>query len=469
QPCRFDCGKDYDVFYCKPAPDGLPSAEACLITGITPQRCEAEGVSEAEFAARIHSRFARPGTVSLGYNSLHFDDEVTRFLFWRTLNDPYGREWRDGCSRWDIYPLALAYFALRPEGIVWPEADPKPGDDPQARRHTFRLEKLSEANRLEHLHAHDAASDVEATIGLARLMASAQPRLWRWAFENRGKAKVKAALESRKPCLWIDPYAGQARGFIRLVGLVELAGNDAYVWDLAEDPGALAGLSAEDIRARTYASKEEAEAAGGRLGLHRIKVNAMPFVCNALGVLSPERRARFGVDLEAARARHARLLELAPRVRAVVAEAMAGRGFDDGEGGPDADEALYAGEIPKEGRLMAEAQRLAKDPRLLAERCAGGRLHFEDGRLNELLFRMRARCWPETLSEAERERWREHCAGRVLPGLEAYFEELERLQAAADEAREKEEITEEAWERRQEVLGDLYDWAERLQAFAAGE
>ena len=110
-----------DVFYCDCAPDYLPSPEACLITGITPQVAHARGGQcEAEFARRIREVFRTPGTVSIGYNSLRFDDEVTRFLFWRNLMDPYAREWDDGCSRWDLFPLVQALWALRPAGIVWP-------------------------------------------------------------------------------------------------------------------------------------------------------------------------------------------------------------------------------------------------------------------------------------------------------------------------------------------------------------
>ncbi len=87
------------TIYCRPPTDRLPDPQACLLTGITPQRCAAEGLAEHEFAAQVLAALGAPGTVGVGYNTIRFDDEFTRFLFWRNLIDPYAREWRDGCGR----------------------------------------------------------------------------------------------------------------------------------------------------------------------------------------------------------------------------------------------------------------------------------------------------------------------------------------------------------------------------------
>ena len=158
------------MLYCQPSPDYLPDAQSCLITGITPQICIERGISEARFAAEIEWQFSQSNTIGVGYNSIRFDDEFTRFLFWRNLIDPYAREWQNGCGRWDILDLARTAHALRPEGIVWPT-----GDDG---RPSFRLERLAAANGIAHDAAHDALSDVRATIGLARLIRERQPRLF---------------------------------------------------------------------------------------------------------------------------------------------------------------------------------------------------------------------------------------------------------------------------------------------------
>ena len=105
------------MLHCQPAADSLPDPESCLLTGITPQHCLEQGVPELAFAAAIETQLAKPGTVGVGYNSIRFDDEVTRFLFWRNLIDPYAREWQNGCGRWDLLDVVRATCALRPEGI----------------------------------------------------------------------------------------------------------------------------------------------------------------------------------------------------------------------------------------------------------------------------------------------------------------------------------------------------------------
>ncbi len=67
------------VLFCQPAADFLPHPDACMVTGITPQQADAEGVPENQFIAQIHAELSRPGTCGVGYNSIRFDDEVTRY------------------------------------------------------------------------------------------------------------------------------------------------------------------------------------------------------------------------------------------------------------------------------------------------------------------------------------------------------------------------------------------------------
>ena len=145
---------------CRPAPDYLPDPASCLVTGITPQHCLQHGLAEQAFAARIHAALSQAGTIGVGYNSIRFDDEFTRFLFWRNLIDPYGREWQDGCGRWDLLDVMRLAHALRPDDIHWPQHENGTT--------SFRLEHLSAANGLQHDSAHDALSDVRATLEIGR-------------------------------------------------------------------------------------------------------------------------------------------------------------------------------------------------------------------------------------------------------------------------------------------------------------
>ncbi|MEA5096980.1 MAG: exodeoxyribonuclease I, partial [Burkholderiaceae bacterium] len=241
------------VLYCRPLPDYLPDAQSCLITGITPQICVERGLPEYRFAAEIERAFSQPNTIGVGYNSIRFDDEFTRFLFWRNLVDPYAREWQNGCGRWDIMDLVRTAHALRPEGIEWPM-----GDDGKP---SFRLEKLSVANGIEHDAAHDALSDVRATIGLARLIRERQPRLFDYCLGLRDKKRVadeiglQLAPELRRPFLHVSGMFSTDRGCIAL--MLPLAQhptnkNEIIAWDLSADPEELLSLDAETIRDRMF-------------------------------------------------------------------------------------------------------------------------------------------------------------------------------------------------------------------------
>lgn len=176
-----------ETFYCKQSTDYLPSPEAILITGITPQLANLKGLPETEFMGRIHTLFSQANTCVAGYNSLRFDDEVTRYGFYRNFIDPYAREWQNGNTRWDIIDLVRACYAFRPDGIHWPlKEDGSP---------SFKLEHLTQANGLSHEKAHDAMSDVYATIAMAKLIKEKQPKLYQYYFELRRKQAVSAQID----------------------------------------------------------------------------------------------------------------------------------------------------------------------------------------------------------------------------------------------------------------------------------
>ncbi len=250
------------MMFCRPAPDYLPEPEACLLTGIVPQQCLAQGMAEHAFAAEIESELAFPGTIGVGYNSIRFDDEVTRFLFWRNLIDPYAREWQNECGRWDLLDVLRCTFALRPDGIEWPRKD---DDQP-----SFRLEDLTRANGLAHDAAHDALSDVRATIAMARLVKARQPRLWDFCLRLRSKQAVidemNRAQQAGQPFLHVSGMYGTSRGCLALVWPLAphpTNKNELIVWDLAADPSELFQLGADaDPRATVRAQRRAAGRSG---------------------------------------------------------------------------------------------------------------------------------------------------------------------------------------------------------------
>jgi len=459
-----------DVWYCDCAPDYLPNPEACLVTGLTPQAVHEKGaLCEAKFAEKINKVFCEPNTVSIGYNSNAFDDEITRHLFWRNLIEPYEREFRNGCSRWDLLPVVRAVWALRPEGIVWPEVE-----DEQGRRVSFRLEHLSAANGLEHRHAHDAMSDVEATIGLARLIAERQPRFWQWAFENRTKEKVNAALFSGMPSVWIDSSIGQKLGYIRIVLPICLNPKypkEAIVWDCREDPEVLRTLTPETIRHLAWEGRKVLAEDELPLALKRMKMNAAPFVCSNLKVLNAAVCERFSIDLEAVLANARKLAAICSELVGPITLSLERK--DESEP-HDADCALYDGLVDKSCREVLSRVR-SSTPESLAELVGEGRVHFSDERLEELLWRMRARNWPQTLTETESLRWKAFCAARlkgIVAGtlsLTEYFNRIDALVEENDESLDAGRIDEAHFESRQAVLEALYNWGEYVGEFSSVE
>ena len=438
------------TLYCQPAPDTLPDPESCLLTGITPRVCMARGVPENAFAAAIEAQLAKPGTIGVGYNSIRFDDEVTRFLFWRNLIDPYAREWQNQCGRWDLLDVVRCAYALRPDGISWPTH----GDG----RPSFKLEHLTVANGIAHEAAHDALSDVRATVALARLIKDKQPKLWDFCLRLRKKDAVTEemanAQKAGQPFLHVSGMYPPDRGCIAVVWPLAphpTNKNEVIVWDLAEDPGVLQALNAETIRLRMFSRADALPEGMTRLPIKTIHLNKSPVVIGNLKTLRPEMAVRWGIDIVQAR-KHA---DVAAHQTALLA-GLWPEVFERSptEGTPDVDEDLYGGFVGNDDRRLLQRLR-GLPPQMLAEQ----RPAFADGRLTELLFRYRARNFPQTLTDAEQQQWHEYRAHRLHDGagggltLAAFFERIDQLGEA---------LLDPDDERAQDILGDLVDYATEI-------
>jgi len=380
------------VIYCRPADDVLPHPDACLITGLTPQRALAEGVIEAEFYAAIHQQLAQPGTCALGYNTLRFDDEFTRYGLYRNFYDPYGREWQNGNSRWDVIDMVRLTRALRPEGIEWPARE-----DGET---SFRLEHLTAANGIEHAGAHDALADVRATIALARLVRERQRRLYDFVFSHRDKVSAARLLDLRRrePVLHVSSRYPARHGCLAVVlPLLQhpTNRNAVVVYDLRHDPTPLLSLDAEPVRRLVYTSADALAEGEERIPLKLVHLNKCP-VLAPLATLTPEAAERWAIDLGRAQA-HREALLAAPDLATKLTAVYSDNPFPPTD---DPDQALYAGFLSDADRARCERVRRTPPDRLA--RLVG---EFEDARLPELLFRYRARNWPETLSAEERARW----------------------------------------------------------------
>lgn len=387
------------TLYCRPADDFLPQPDACLVTGITPQMALERGLPEAEFIARIHEEFIRPYTCVSGYNSIRFDDEVTRNTLYRNFYDPYAREWQNGNSRWDIIDLVRVTHALRPQGIQWPKREDGAT--------SFRLEDLTAANELDHRAAHDALSDVQATIDIARLIRQRQPRLYDYVFRHRGKQAVRDLIDVARhtPVLHVSSMYPAELGCIALV--VPLAmhpthSNEIIVYDLREDPLPFVHLSPEALRERLFTRQADLPEGVGRLPVKTIHLNKCPVVVPAK-TLTPEAAERWQIDAVTSQL-HLQSLEAHPHFVQNLSQAFAERSYEPEK---DPDLMLYSGGFfGNDDRRRMEMIR-ATSPESLAELA----LNFDDPRIPEMLFRYRARNYPETLGPEEQRDWAEyrHC------------------------------------------------------------
>lgn len=433
------------VLYARPALDLLPQPEACLVTGITPQIALAKGVIESQFAARIESELGRPGTCGAGYNSIRFDDEVTRNLLYRNLRDPYAREWRDGNSRWDLIDTLRLAHALRPEGIHWPSRDD--GNT------SFRLQDLADANGIAHVAAHDALADVHATIDLARLLKRRKPRLFDYALRLRDKRLVRDLLTKGQPLLHCSARYPATLGCIAPILAVAPHpdnGNGVICFDLREDPALLLELPVEEIRERLFVPARDLPAGIRRIPLKTVHVNRAPILA-PLATLSPEAAGRWSIDPDLVQRRARIAIAHAAAIRGRV---QAAHQAPEAPGSSDPDLLLYRGGFISDGdrRLLEDLHRLS--PGGLAR----ARPPFTDPRLPEMLLRYRARNWPETLNPHERDAWDSYRLRRLTDPEGGGSITIEPYQRRLSELLESQSCNPASLE----VLEALSDWGETV-------
>ena len=436
------------TLYCAPAPDVLPHPEACLITGIAPQDTARNGAIEAEFAAAVHELQVEPGTCTAGYNSIRFDDEINRNLFYRNFFDPYEHAWKHGNTRWDIMDLARACYALRPDGIEWPR-----GDDGVP---SFKLDRLAPANHLKQDRAHDALSDVEATLALARLLRQKQPRLYEWHFALRDKKRAAAplaqALPELQPLLHVSGRYRAERGCLAMI--VPLTEHPAragtfIVADLDVDPGTWMNLDPDELTERMFTRRADLPDDVERPPLKEVHTNKSPFLA-PLSVLQGVESARIALDsetclrnLEAIRTCDG-LVERVRQAFAANAERWPAR--------EDPERMLYAGFPSPADKRRCEVVRATPPGQL-------GTAHFDfdDPRYDELLFRYRARNWPDSLDAGERERWRSFVQDKLTRDTETTTLTLPEYRAVIERLRMESPPGE-----RQVLLDRLQAWGEAV-------
>ncbi|WP_241242256.1 exodeoxyribonuclease I [Thalassotalea sp. G2M2-11] len=399
-----------EMFYCQPPQDYLPQPEAALVTGITPQKAQQQGLTEAEFTARIHQLFSEPNTCVAGYNNIRFDDEVTRYLLYRNFYDPYAREWQNGNSRWDIIDMVRACYALRPEGIHWPTVtNEQTGEEVVS----FRLELLTKANGISHEAAHDAMSDVYATIAMAKLIKEKQPKLYHYIFNLRNKKQVSELIDvyNMTPIVHTSSKVPSIHGctsWFAPVAYHPVNKNAVIAVDLARDPTPLFDLTSDEIKTRLYTRYDELADDELPIPVKLIHINKCPVVAPAKTLL-PENAERLAIPRELC-LQHLAQLKQHAEIREKLTDVFTNEDYQDEQ--PEAEQALYGGNFFSHSD-KAQMEILHQ---LAPEKLGDHPFNFQDERLPTLLFRYRARNYPLTLSAEEQQKWQSYCQSKLQYG-----------------------------------------------------
>lgn len=403
-----------DNILVKVTPDILPQPDAVLVHGITPQQTLIEGITEAELVKYLTSQVFTKDTIAVGFNNIRFDNDFIRFLFWRNFNDAYEWVWKDGCSTWDLLDVVRMTRALRPEGIKWPFAsDGKPSN---------KLELLTAVNGLDHKDAHDALSDVRASIALAKLLKDKQPKLFDYLLKHRDKKLVGPLVSSGKPIVYTSGrYPSE---FEKTTVAVMVAQKDdksgALMYDLRIDPDEFKGLTAAELAKRWAARGEDVP----YFPVKTLGYNKCPAVAPLEVLEAGDGWAKLQLHKEVVQ-QHLKKLQAASGFGDKLLQALdimwpkrqAGL-VDDPQ---KVDGQLYDGFVSDDDKTKMSAARAA----------AGGLngLEFKDDRLNLLLPLYKARNYPKLLNDGEQAVWEGFRRQRLIDSGQAhtFFKRLEEL------------------------------------------
>lgn len=416
--------------------DVLPEPDAVLITGITPQKTLEEGITEAEFLRLFMQEIATPDTIFTGFNTVRFDDEFMRYAMYRNFYDPYEWQWQDGKSRWDLLDVVRMTRALRPDGINWPFAsDGKP---------TNRLELITALNGLDHQAAHDALSDVQATIAVARLIRDKQPKLFDYLLTIRDKKAVAKLVLAGKPFVYTSGRLNALTEKTTVATTIsEYDNGSALVYDLRHDPSDFAQMTpdalAESLRKRH-------DDPGPRLPVKQLKFNRCPAVA-PLSVLDGASQTRLDLSAQVYTKNLKALQGIQDAFVPKVVEAFRILDkkrqvqFDGMEQGVDGQ--LYDGFFDRQNAPAMREVRTATEQTI-----SSLDIIFQDSRLTSLLPLYKARNYPKSLSGEEREQWEEFRVSYLLGGgsesrAARFFARLAELAAQPDVSANKQYLLEE--------------------------
>ena len=405
--------------------DVLPSPSALMVTKISPQKTVEEGYTEAEFSKMLVEEYFTPDTVIVGYNNVRFDDVHIQHLFWRNFYPPYDWQWKDGRSRWDLLDVVRMIRALRPEGINWPFIiNEETGEKFAANK----LELLTKENGILHENAHDAMSDVDGLIDVARLLKEKQPQIFDYLFKIRSKNEVQKLvnLENPKPFVYTSGrFKVEFEKTTVAFPIAPAKNQNVIVWDLRFSPEKFIDWSEDQILENITVdfetrSSDDFEPIAAKI----LQYNKCPAVA-PMGVLTEENQQRLKIDLAEIQ-KNLDILRKNPHFAENLRSAFERRSevFQDKSSAekPAPEARLFEGFVSRSDDIEIEAVRNSTDREL-----ADFHPDFTDERLTDLLLHYKARSFPKSLSSQEKELWEEYRVKnlqKMMPNFMKEFQEI---------------------------------------------
>ena len=171
----------------------LPAPKALEVTGVDPNdTLSSDHFSAFEFAQKLQHLTEKwsPATW-IGYNSISFDENFLRHIFYQNLQPNIYATQNHGNTRHDLMNIVYAVYARHPKTLIWPE-------DGSGKK-IFKLEELAPANGLENFNAHDALADVEATLFILALIRKRNETFFNEIMTMCNKPHVRSLLHLYKP------------------------------------------------------------------------------------------------------------------------------------------------------------------------------------------------------------------------------------------------------------------------------
>jgi exodeoxyribonuclease-1 len=197
--------------------------------------------------------------IFVGFNSIRFDEEMLRHALFQCLFPAFLTSNHRNC-RADALSLVMAADAVSPAQLVVPRDD--------GGRRTFRLGLLAAANGVPHRRAHDAMSDVLATVDLCRIVYQRSPELWQRFVRFSNKATVADFVESENGFVLTEFFGGQAYHTAAVcIGRDPDQANGRLCLSLSADIELLAAMN--DVELRSSLSEKPSP-------IRRLRINAAP-------------------------------------------------------------------------------------------------------------------------------------------------------------------------------------------------